>query len=67
MDHQIRCEISIDFVDLLAWLSTRGPNYESAFAEPGIIRVALDQKHVAHDVPLGAASEAALFPPMTGG
>ncbi|PTW53205.1 molybdopterin synthase subunit MoaD [Breoghania corrubedonensis] len=53
--------------DLLAFLSKRGPEYESAFERPEIIRVAVDQTHVDHDMPIGDAREIALFPPMTGG
>lgn len=53
--------------DLLAWLRTRGPEFEAAFERPEVIRVALDQTHVEHDVPLAGAREVALFPPMTGG
>ncbi|WP_321502174.1 molybdopterin converting factor subunit 1 [Breoghania sp.] len=53
--------------DLLAFLRTRGPEYESAFAEPDVIRVAADQTHVEHDMPITDAREIALFPPMTGG
>jgi sulfur-carrier protein len=28
--------------DLIAWLRTRGPEYESAFARPDVIRTAID-------------------------
>lgn len=53
--------------DLLAWLASLGEGYEAALAVPKAIRVALDQEHVRHDEPIGAAREIALFPPMTGG
>ena len=53
--------------ELLAFLRTRGPEYESAFERPDVIRVAVDQAHVEHDVAFGDAREIALFPPMTGG
>lgn len=53
--------------DLLAWLRGRGPEFEAAFERPEVIRVAADQTHVEHDVPITAAREIALFPPMTGG
>jgi molybdopterin synthase sulfur carrier subunit len=52
---------------LIEWLSGRDEGYAAAFAEPGIIRAALDRDHVEHDAPLGTAREVAFFPPMTGG
>ncbi|QKV18408.1 molybdopterin converting factor subunit 1 [Oricola thermophila] len=53
--------------DLLAWMKTRGENYEAALAMDNAIRIAIDQEHVDHDAPLGNPREIALFPPMTGG
>ncbi|MBV5263348.1 molybdopterin converting factor subunit 1 [Pinisolibacter aquiterrae] len=53
--------------DLLAWLKTRGPEYEWALEKSDFIRVAVDQVHASPDTPLGPAREVALFPPMTGG
>lgn len=53
--------------DMIAWLSGRGENYAYALESPSTIRVAVDQLHIEHDEPLGAAREIALFPPMTGG
>jgi len=53
--------------ELIVWLRGRGENFETAFAEPGIIRVAYDQMHVTHDAPLKGVDEVAFFPPMTGG
>lgn len=53
--------------ELIGWLKSRGPEFESAFERPEIIRVALDQVHVEQDAPLGSPREVALFPPMTGG
>lgn len=53
--------------DLLAWLKTRGPEYEHAFEHSDIIRAAIDQTHVAHETPVSGAREVAFFPPMTGG
>ena len=52
---------------LIAWLAGRDEGYAAAFAEPKIIRAALDHDHVEHDAPLGAVREVAFFPPMTGG
>ena len=53
--------------DLLAWMKTRGENYEAALAMDNVIRIAVDQEHVEHGEALGAPREIALFPPMTGG
>jgi molybdopterin synthase sulfur carrier subunit len=53
--------------DLLAFLKTRGEEYQNALQYPEVIRVALDHEHVDHLEPIGGASEIALFPPMTGG
>lgn len=53
--------------DLLAWQKTRGEDYEHAFEQSSVIRVALDRKHAAHDAPIAGAVEIAFFPPMTGG
>lgn len=53
--------------DLLAYLKTRGEEYEAALEHENVIRVAINQEHVDHDEPIAGAREIALFPPMTGG
>jgi molybdopterin synthase sulfur carrier subunit len=53
--------------DLLAWLKSRGEEYEQALKYPDVIRVAIDQEHVDHREKIAGAREIALFPPMTGG
>ena len=53
--------------DLLAWLGQRGEEYEHAFGNAKVIRVAIDQTHVKHDASIAGAREIAFFPPMTGG
>ena len=53
--------------ELMAWLAARDEGYAAAFAEPAVIRAAIDQDHVPHDAPLEGAREVAFFPPMTGG
>lgn len=53
--------------ELIAWLKTRGPEFENAFARHEVIRAAIDQTHVRHDAKIGAAREIAFFPPVTGG
>jgi len=53
--------------DLVRWLKARGENYETAFANETVVRVALDQVHARPHSALGNAREIAFFPPMTGG
>jgi molybdopterin synthase sulfur carrier subunit len=53
--------------ELIGWLSGRGEEYAHAFEKPGVIRAAIDRKHVKHDAPIAGAGEIAFFPPMTGG
>ncbi len=53
--------------DLIAWLKTRGPEFEHAFERHEAIRAAIDQTHVRADAPIGGAREIAFFPPVTGG
>jgi len=56
-----------DVSQLIAWLTGRDAGYAAAFAEPRIIRAAIDQEHVDHSAPIRGAGEVAFFPPMTGG
>ena len=53
--------------DLVDWLAGRGDEYAHAFADPKVVRAALDRNHVKADTPLAGAHEIAFFPPMTGG
>jgi len=53
--------------ELISWLATRGPGHAAAFAEPALVRAALDQELCGPDTPLGTAREVAFFPPVTGG
>lgn len=53
--------------DLLAYLKTRGEDYEEALKFPEAIRVALDQEHAHHSETIGSVKEIGIFPPMTGG
>lgn len=67
-DEEVDLPASIATVaDLLAWQQGRGEEFAYAFENAKLIRVALDRRHVRHDVPIGAAREIAFFPPMTGG
>jgi len=53
--------------ELAGWLKGRGEEYAHAFAEPDIVRAAIDRRHVKPDAPIAGAGEIAFFPPMTGG
>ena len=53
--------------DLMAHLAARDETYAAAFADPAVIRVALDKRVAEHDAPVAGAREIAFFPPMTGG
>ena len=53
--------------ELVAWLSARGEEYAYAFENRRVIRAAIDRTHVNAQTAIGAASEIAFFPPMTGG
>jgi molybdopterin synthase sulfur carrier subunit len=53
--------------DLIDWLRARGEEYAHAFANPKVIRAAIDRAHVKADAAVNGAREIAFFPPMTGG
>ena len=53
--------------ELMVWLSSRGEEYAHAFANPKVIRAAIDRTHVRPQTPIKGAGEIAFFPPMTGG
>jgi sulfur-carrier protein len=53
--------------ELMAWLKSRSPEFDHAFARSDVIRAAIDRIHVRHDARLCAPREIAFFPPVTGG
>ena len=53
--------------DLIVWLAGRGEEYQYAFANPKVIRAAIDRTHVRPEAEIAGAREIAFFPPMTGG
>jgi molybdopterin synthase sulfur carrier subunit len=57
----------VTVAELMVWLSSRGEEYAHAFENPKVIRAAIDRTHVRPDTAIGAGSEIAFFPPMTGG
>lgn len=54
--------------DLIVWQRSRGPEYADAFAAgAGVVRAAIDQRHVKPEASVTSAREIAFFPPVTGG
>ena len=53
--------------ELMTWLAARGEEYAHAFANPKVIRAAIDRTHVKPEAAIVNAGEIAFFPPMTGG
>ena len=53
--------------DLVAWLRARDAAHEAAFANPRLVRVAVNQEFAQADAPVRAGDEIAFFPPVTGG
>ena len=53
--------------DLIAWLKTRSPGHAAAFADPKLIKAAVDQVHKPLTATIAGAREVAFFPPVTGG
>ena len=52
---------------LIDFLKDRDDAYVSAFADPRIIRAAINQVHAPLDASIKGAHEIAFFPPVTGG
>jgi len=53
--------------DLIAWLHERSPGHASAFAQPRLIRCAVNQEFAPPATILHDGDEVAFFPPVTGG
>ncbi|HEY9081451.1 molybdopterin converting factor subunit 1 [Magnetovibrio sp.] len=56
-----------DVSGLIGWLKGRGDGFADAFANEAVVRVAVNQEHVATDHALVNGDEVAFFPPVTGG
>ena len=52
---------------LMAWLAERNEALAEAFATPGLVRAAVNQKFATRDDLVSAGDEVAFFPPVTGG
>ncbi len=53
--------------ELVEWLKSRGGGYATAFANPSVVKAAVNQEFAKPDRKLAPGDEIALFPPMTGG
>lgn len=53
--------------DLTTWLAERGTEYADVFANPDMIRSAVNHEHVDGRWILNSGDEVAFFPPVTGG
>ncbi len=53
--------------ELIAWLLDRDAAGASAFAQPSLVRAAVNQEFAGLDTKVGDGDEIAFFPPVTGG
>jgi len=56
-----------DLAALVGWLQARGAGFAAAFANPALVRAAVNQVFARADTPVGPGDEVAFFPPVTGG
>jgi molybdopterin synthase sulfur carrier subunit len=60
-------EAAASVADLMVWLRTRSSGHAAAFADPSLVRCAIDQEFAKPEASITGAAEAAFFPPVTGG
>ncbi len=53
--------------ELIAWLAQRSPGHGEAFADPAIVRCAVNQEYAKANESFARDDEIAFFPPVTGG
>lgn len=53
--------------DLITYLAGLSPRHAEAFANPAVIKAAINQDFAELDAPIADGDEVALFPPVTGG
>lgn len=66
-DHFEVPDTIVTVTDLMTWMSENDEATALAFSDPRLIRAAIDEELVDHDVPIQNAKTIAFFPPMTGG
>lgn len=52
---------------LMRWLAARSDGHAAAFADPAVVRAAVNQEHATPETAVRDGDEVAFFPPMTGG
>jgi len=53
--------------DLITHLQSRDPKSHAAFAQPSLVRAAVNQEFAGRSAPIHDGDEIAFFPPVTGG
>ena len=53
--------------ELVAWLAAQGPGHAAAFADPRLVRAAVNQEFAPLEARFAPGDEVAFFPPVTGG
>ena len=53
--------------ELMAWLAQRSARHGEAFADPAIVRCAINQDYAKAHESFSRTDEIAFFPPVTGG
>jgi sulfur-carrier protein len=67
-EENVDCSEEIFDVDsLISWIKSRGPQFQEAFDDMTIVRIAVNQEYIVDNVPLKNGDEIAFFPPVTGG
>ena len=56
-----------DVAGLIDWLKGRNDAFAAAFANPSVIKVAVNQEVATFDQTVGPSDDIAFFPPVTGG
>jgi sulfur-carrier protein len=56
-----------DVNSLVAWIKSRGPQFQEAFIDMDVVRIAVNQEYVVSNISLKDGDEVAFFPPVTGG
>ncbi|MBL6951826.1 MAG: molybdopterin converting factor subunit 1 [Alphaproteobacteria bacterium] len=52
---------------LITWLAQQSSSHAAAFADPSIVRCAVNQEYARAEEAVGPDDEVAFFPPVTGG